>query len=172
VAFFQVPARCQSVVYLIDRSVSMGMSGALDVARFELLNSLAELPATARFQVLAYNRVTESLRSGGQSGLLAATSAAKNEAAAFVRSLRPEGATHHLQALQRALELQPDVIFLVTDADDLKPDQIAVVTRQNHGRTVIHAIELSQRQRTAEDGPLRRLALGNRGTYQARGVQP
>ena len=172
VTFFRVPAQGQSVVYVMDRSLSMGPSGALDVAKYELLTSLAELPATARFQIIAYNRSAEPLRLGGRSGLVAATAEAKHAADRLVRPLRPEGATDHVQALRRALELQPDLIFLVTDAADLTAEQIAALTRQNHGRSAIHVVELAEGRRPGAEGPLRRLAHGNRGTYQARDVRP
>lgn len=164
-SFFGVPARGQSVVYAIDRSVSMGLTGALETARRELLACLDRLPSTARFQVVCYNRRAEPLTLGGQTGLAAATTENKQQAAAFLESLRAEGSTNHLPALQQALALEPDEIFLVTDADDLTPEQVRDVTRQNRRATVIHTIDLS-RQPRREDGPLCRLARANRGTYR------
>src|SRR5205823_2337632 len=111
ISFFQVPARGTAVVYVIDRSASMGLHGTLETAKRELLASLGHLPSTARFQVIFYNRQAEPLRIGGRSDLLPASRENKDAAAALLLSLRAEGGTEHARALQRALALQPDTIF-------------------------------------------------------------
>src|SRR5205823_10378047 len=67
-----VPPSARSVVYLLDRSSSMGESHALARARRELLASLRQLPPTARFQVIPYNKQAEPLWVGGRGGLLPA----------------------------------------------------------------------------------------------------
>src|SRR5579875_280015 len=54
-SLFPLPATAASVVYVLDRSVSMGLARKLDFARRELIASLRHLPATIRFQVIAYN---------------------------------------------------------------------------------------------------------------------
>ena len=53
--FFQVGATAKRVVYVIDSSMSMGLNGAFNRARTELLASLQQLPIDVQFQVLAYN---------------------------------------------------------------------------------------------------------------------
>src|SRR5262249_3744008 len=52
--FFQVSTQAQSVVYVIDRSGSMGNGGRMALARRELLASLDRLPVSARFQIIPY----------------------------------------------------------------------------------------------------------------------
>jgi hypothetical protein len=161
------PAQAAStVVYLIDSSGSMGLSGGLSVAKRELLASLEQLPETTRFQVIFYNRDAVPLRLDGKTDLVRAHHAAKQEAARRVMALRAQGSTDHVAALQRALAFQPDVIFWVTDADELTPEQVRRLTALNHGRTVIHAIELSSREPTTTDGPLALLTHANRGSYR------
>jgi hypothetical protein len=166
-AFFQVAAQGRAIVYVIDRSASMGLNGALAAARRELLASLDRLPADARFQVIVYNRTPEPLRLGGRTGLAFATPENKQQAAALLEGLTAEGSTEHLPALKAALALDPDVIFFLTDADDLQVGQVSAVTTINHGRTAIHAIELNTANRGREDMPLQVLARDNRGLYQA-----
>ena len=61
----------KTVVYVVDRSMSMGFH-ALARARREVLASLRRLPPTARFQVIAYNREAEPLTIDGRSDLLSA----------------------------------------------------------------------------------------------------
>src|SRR5205823_205188 len=59
--FFRTAMRGQSVVYVIDRSLSMGLSGALGAAKREVIRSIETLPDTMRFQVIFYNRRAEPL---------------------------------------------------------------------------------------------------------------
>jgi Ca-activated chloride channel family protein len=162
--FFGGTAEGGSVVYVIDRSASMGLGDGLSAAKRELLASLRQLPASARFQVIFYSREAEALGVDGRTDLLPATAENVDAAARFLERLRAGGSTDHLPALRKALALQPDVIFLVTDAADLSPEQVRAVTQWNGGRTAIHAIDLGGR---AGGSPLEALALGNRGTYRA-----
>jgi hypothetical protein len=165
-SFFQIPARGQRIVYVIDRSSSMGETGALALAKRELRASLERLIPEARFQVIAYNRAAEPLRLNGQGGLLPATPDNKRQAVRRIDALRAEGATEHLTALKRALLLQPDVLFLLTDADALTEEQVRIITRFNQGRTVIHALEVGPSYATDTLTPLQLLARENRGTYR------
>jgi hypothetical protein len=61
ISFFEIPTEAQAIVYVIDRSASMGPSGALAAAKRELLASLSRLPPTARFQVIAYSSRVEPI---------------------------------------------------------------------------------------------------------------
>jgi len=166
-SFFQVPAHGQSIVYVIDRSVSMALNGGLAAAKRELLASLEQLPPTARFQVILYNRAAVPLTVSGQTGLLPAGDETRREVARVLAPVLGEGGTDHLQALKCALRLQPDVIFLVTDADDLTPEQVRLVTRLNGNHTIIHAIELRSRPSPPAGSPLQVLAQNNHGSYRS-----
>jgi hypothetical protein len=161
-----VPEAARSVVYVLDRSVSMGLHDALAAARGELLAGLRRLPATTRFQVIPYNHRAEPLYVDGRADLLPADPATLGQVARAVEALQPSGGSDHGQALRRGLAFRPDLLFLVTDADDLRPDEVLAVTRFNRGRTVIHTVELSRRPPARGDSPLRRLAAGNGGTYR------
>jgi len=166
-SFFESGGRGRTVVYVIDRSLSMGISGALEVAKQELLASLRRLPENVRFQVIFYNRSAEVLEVSGRTELLEATAENKQAAAARVANLRAEGGTNHLFAIRRALALEPEVIFFVTDAADLTLEEAQTVTRQNHNRSAIYAIELCTQTRAADDRPLDFLARANRGSYHS-----
>jgi hypothetical protein len=165
--FFQIPANGQTIVYVLDRSSSMGLHGAWGLAKRELHASLRSLPADARFQVIAYNRASEPLRIEGSSGLLPATPEIVRQAEQMVQSLRAEGGTDHVAALKRALALQPDVLFYLSDADDLTVEQVRTISRFNHGRTMIHAIAFSAYHVPAADAPVSLLARDNRGIARA-----
>jgi hypothetical protein len=161
-----VPPAARRVVYLLDRSLSMGESGALDRARRELAASLGRLPPGARFQVIVYNRRADPLAGGGPDGLRPADAESVREAARWVAALPASGSTDHVPALLRGLALRPDVLYLLTDADDLSAADVRAVTARNLGRAAIHAVELSRRHAERPDGPLRRLAEANGGTYR------
>jgi hypothetical protein len=163
--FFQVTLQGQRIVYVIDRSSSMGEHGALEAACRELLTSLAHLPATARFQVVLYNRSASPLLLGGRTDLAAAGADSLRQVETALAALRPAGGTSHVSAIKTALTLLPDVLFLVTDADDLTQNEVRELTALNRGRAVIHAVELTPRPEQG-DGPLALLAHGNGGTYR------
>lgn len=160
------PERARSIVYVIDRSLSMGLSGALEVAKRELLASLEQLPESARFQIVLYSTFAEVLSFQGRRDLAMATVGNLRDAALSLDRVDAGGGTNHLQALQCALALRPDAIILVTDADDLTPDQVGRVTLMNNGRSSIHTIELTTTQQRRHDGALQKLADANRGQHR------
>jgi Ca-activated chloride channel family protein len=166
-SLFASPARARSVVYVIDRSVSMGLNGALEQVKRELLASLARLPSDMRFQIILYNRSAQPLVLGGAAGMACATDANRAAVAQQLESLQAEGGTEHLPALSLALSYQADVIYFLTDADDLRPEQVRQVTQMNRGRAAIHTIELTTANANRLDMPLQALARENRGTYRA-----
>ena len=163
--FFGVPAQGLRIVYVLDRSCSMGLQGALTAARRELEKSLARLPAPALFQVIEYNTSAAPLL-GGKT-LLPATPENICLATEALEALTPARGTLHLEALLMALALHPDAIYFLTDADDLNPADCAQVTRANAGASTIHTFELTIANRGHPDMPMQRLARDNHGTYQA-----
>lgn len=171
ISFFGVAARGKSVVYVLDRSISMGLSGALAAMGRELSASLDRLPEDAHFQVVFYNRHAERLRVAGRTDLLPASKTNKQEVARLLESLKAEGSTEHLPALKLALSLQPDVIYFLTDADDLRGEHVRAVTQLNRGRTSIHTIELSPTEMryppsaASDRKPLFQLARDNHGIH-------
>src|SRR5262245_54312127 len=169
ISFFQLPARGQSIVYVLDRSASMGLQQMFTRGKRELLRSLDRLPQGVCFQVVAYNRTAEVLQIGGKIDPVPGTPENRREAARLLEALVPEGGTDHAPALRRALALKPDVIYFLTDAGDLKPGQTRALTQANRGRSVIHAIVLRPE---AADAPLRALARENGGEYRAVTASP
>jgi hypothetical protein len=159
-AFCGVPAVGTSVVFVIDRSASMGLDGRLERARREVAASLERLPPTARFQVIAYHRSPERL--AGQ-GLVRAAADAVATAIAALDRLNPEGGTDHANALRAALALQPDVIYFLTDDDDLTAADVRMVTLLNRSRARIHALCFVE---PLGDSSMPALARQNRGVFR------
>jgi hypothetical protein len=163
--------RARRVVYVLDRSLSMGPTDALAAARREVLTSLRQLPVEACFQVIAFNETAEPLRLGSRSGLLPAEPAVVEQAAQVLDALSAAGESRHVLALRQALALGPDLVFFVTDADELHPDDVQLITHLNQGRAVIHTVELTAR-RPRPGGLLGQLASANRGTYRCAAPRP
>ena len=160
-----------SVVWVLDRSISMGLDGAIDVARREIQAGLRRLSPGTRFRVLTYNQFVASLPAAS-AGLAVATKAAIDATCRDLDALMPERGTNHVLALRQALALRPEVIFLVTDAADLAPADVQALTRFNGGRSAIHVVELSPHRAGRPDGPAARLAGANRGTYRHHCLAP
>ncbi len=159
------PAR--SVVFLLDRSLSMGLNGTLTPAKAELRALLESLPPTTHFQVVAYGRTAESLVPGVGQRLVRADATALQQAIGQIERLAPEGGTEHVQALRRGLLLRSESLVLLTDGLTLPDGAVEDLTALNQGRTAIHVVELT-RFRQAEASPTAvRLTGRNRGTAQA-----
>lgn len=163
-AFFGVPAIGKSVVFVIDRSASMGLDGRLDRARRELAESLKRLPPSARFQVIAYNRVVEPLRLSSGSDLVPATPDVITAAIEHVDRLAAEGGTDHVRSLSTAIALAPDVIYFLTDEDDLTASDVQSIVRLNHGRVCIHSLCIVPPSRG--NTPMQNMARWNRGQFK------
>ena len=149
--------------------MSVGLSGAWDVARREVVASLAHLPATSSFQVILYDVWPQPLLINGSSSLLPAGEDNARRVDQQLAAVNPGGSTKHKVALFSALDLHPEVIFLVTDGDDLTLDEVRQVTLRNRG-AAIHVVELTTSRQAQEGGPLQELAVRNRGTYQLRNI--
>jgi hypothetical protein len=164
--FFDTPARGTKFVYVIDRSASMLQ--ALAIAKRELNASLEQLPPNAEFQIVLYDLDAQPLEIHGQRGLLKASQENKLRAFQLLEIVRPEGGTDHVKGLKRGLLLAPDVIYYLTDADELRPQQVVELTSLNQrgSNARIHCIELSSTQLGQSDTPMRRLARQNRGEYR------
>ena len=148
---------------VIDRTSSMGHDGRFERARSAVIASLRQLPADARFQVIAYDKNALPLRIG-DGRLAAAMDANVEAAAAALAAMFPQGGTDHVRALQQALWLGPDVIYFLTDEDDLTPADVEKVTRSNRRRASIHALCLVAP--AAAETPMRTLARRNGGEFR------
>jgi hypothetical protein len=156
-------------VYVFDRSGSMdGHGGApLVAAKSQLLNSLEDLGQTHQFQIIFYNEQPRIFSPSGDVGrLVFGTDQNKNLARRFVGSITASGATRHVEALQMALRMAPDVIFFLTDADEprMTPSELARIAQMNRG-TTIHTIEFGTSPQADADNFIVRLARQNGGQH-------
>ncbi len=104
-------SQAQRIVYVLDASGSM--VAALPTIARELDRSLDGLSGTQWFQVVVFSgRGAESPPNLGRT-LVRATDESKRAAGAWLRALEPDRRGDAVDALERALRLNPDVVFLV-----------------------------------------------------------
>ncbi len=163
-----------SFVYVVDRSASMYDDGAFLYAKADLRASLQSLDAEQRFQIIFYNKYPEEMTDGrGPAKMYFATDVNRTRAGFFIDSIIADGGTFHKPALMLALRFEPDVIFFLTDADDiLTPRDLDDVRRANRNQTRIHCIEFGKGPDLGHkfDSFLKKLARENNGTYLYRDV--
>lgn len=146
-SFMDIVGKGRSFVYVIDTSSSMIHDRRLELAKSQLKRSLRLLQPSQRFQVLFYNlQVTEiNLRDRPFADLYPATKVNVQLAVRAIDLQTPSSGTKHIPAIQRALLLQPDVIYFLTDGEtpSLSVPELKDVRRRNGGGAEIHVIEFA-----------------------------
>lgn len=164
IEFFGTRGTGNSVVYVVDISGSMLENNRFETARDELLRSLERLSKLQRFYVVFYNHEAIPLfYSERPKKLLVATPAAKTRARKWImEELQPHGGTQPIAALEIALRLHPDIIYLMTDGE-IPPETREFLKQNNKKRTVIHTIAFQ-----SVDGQLilKQIAEDQRGTFR------
>ncbi|MFH1266381.1 MAG: hypothetical protein ABIK89_11700 [Planctomycetota bacterium] len=166
---FGITAEGWKFAYVFDRSDSMGWHDRrpLKKAKEELLASLDSLEDVHQFQIIFYNQEPAVFNPSGQQHKLAfATEQNKRNAERFIGGITAGGGTNHMAALQRAITLQPDVIFFLTAADDpaLSAGQLYDLNRRAAGIT-IHTIEFGLGSQRDPNNFLAKLARQNGGQH-------
>jgi hypothetical protein len=168
---FGVQGTGSRFIYVFDRSLSMsGYQGRpLSAAKRELVKSLQSLGSVHQFQIIFYNEEPKvfNTRLGKSPQLEFANEENKQRATAFVSSITADGGTQHMDALLKALAMNPDVIFFLTDAADpkLSAADLDRLRQRNRGGTVINCIEYGAGASQSDNNFLKRLAAQNRGQH-------
>lgn len=161
--FFGIRGRGKRFVYLIDHSSSMGIGNRMEVAKNELIRSLSKLNSKMQFKVIFFqDGKMEYLPS---KGLLPGSLQYVQGAAQWMKQFHTSGYTDPRAALTRAFQLQPDVIFLLTDGEfhtDVVRLAQELSSKQKH-RVKIHTIALA-----TDEGAkgLQQIARESGGTYK------
>ena len=167
-------------VYVIDRSWSMEGDAInvvpLSMAKSELTASIQRLEPTQQFQIIFYNEQPYVLiNDNGRFDYFFGTDSQRLDAVRQLRSVQPSGGTQHLPALEKGLDLAPDVLFFLTDGEEpaLSDREIQrLVQRARSAR--IHCIQFGKEpEAMMEHDPgnwLRKLAAATEGTYVYRDV--
>lgn len=166
---FGLEATGHRFVYVFDRSASMGEPGGRPLARSkeELLASIENLGGVQQFYVVFYNHRQHLFNAApSRERLVFATDDNKREARRFIDAVRADGGTRHFEAINLALRLRPDVVFVLTDgeaADDLTADQLDTLSRSLGAATcMVVQFGRDEQQRSPN---LARLAAMSGGRY-------
>lgn len=176
--FFGIREEGGSFVYVIDASGSMAEPDGKPwaAAKAELMWSLESLDSDQQFQVIFYSEHPLIMRLPGQAPqrLYWTSDINRTLARQFIAVQRPDAGTDHMNALRAALEIAPDAIFFLTDADDpaLTARDLDEIRRLNRDKTRIHAIEFGKGSKLKHSTALERLATQNGGRYEYRNVDP
>jgi hypothetical protein len=167
-SFFGIEAAGRRFVYVLDRSGSMGEPGnkPLRAAKDELVKSLDRLGGLHQFVLIFYNQEPSVFAGDAPGRLPFATDIEKAQARNFVEAISAQGGTNHYQALAKAVKLNPDVIFLLTDGeqkDDLTADELADLRRMNRSVARIYVVQFASSPYASN--ALVRLAQENRGQH-------
>ncbi len=119
----------RNIVYVVDRSGSM-IDTFVYVQR-ELKRSISALRRSQKFHVIYFN-AGEPLENTPRK-LVSAITAQKQSFYKFTDQVFPEGSTHPERAMQRALSLEPDLIYFLTDGE-FDPQLIPKLDGWNRGR--------------------------------------
>ena len=119
------------IVYVVDRSGSM-----LDTfghVRQELRRSIGELRRSQKFHVIFFNAGVPL--ENPPKRLVSAVRAQKERFFEFLGDVFPEGSTHPERAMQRALSLEPDLVYFLTDGE-FDPSLLGRLDKWNKSRRV------------------------------------
>ncbi|MCP4174116.1 MAG: hypothetical protein GY758_25470 [Fuerstiella sp.] len=164
-----------SFVYVVDTSSSMSEGRRMGLAKSQLKGSLRLLRPNQKFQVLFYNEaITQmKLRRRTLQDLYVATEVHVQLAAAEIDRVQPRAGTEHKGPLLRALDLQADVIYFLTDGDNPAlstkgaGSDLDDLRRLNQNRTRIHVIEFGAGPRESRrQSWLQLLAQQSGGVYK------
>lgn len=170
---FGIEGEGRRFVYVFDRSDSMnGYEGRpFAVAKAELRKSLESLSESHEFQIIFYNDAPIAFGGSESNGprMMLGSENNKRTANAFVRDIPATGGTQHLRALRMALNMNPDVIFFLTDADKpaLREREIDdLQNRASRSTTSIHSIQFGEGPNQSNGNWIQVLAEGTQGKYR------
>lgn len=168
--FFGAAGGADEVVFLVDRSGSM--LDKLASVKAELLRSVSKLGPRQRFGIVLLS--SDGVQAYPPKGLAAAGAKQKRRAAAFLRTVIPQGQTEVIpalnsafKALKRAGDDRGEVLFLLTDGafpDNAKV--LAALKKLNRGRRTIVCTLLFGQKVPEAVKVLKQIARQNGGTYR------
>lgn len=166
--FFSLSASGRVFVFVIDASQSMQYRNAFRTAREELLRGLQFLGPQDQFQIIVFNTVaTLMTRPHSRQGLCRGTDINRRLAVQFLDGVFVDGGTDRMAALRLALKLNPEVIFLLSDADEpaLTAGDLDEVRRLNRSRAQIHTVEFGRGADLGYENFFTQLARENNGAH-------
>lgn len=152
----------EHVVYVIDRSGSMGADARFTHACLELKRSIERLPTSGSFSVIFFSFGPLAMPPGT---LVKATKRSKEEAATWIGTVTPLGNTDPILALRQALAMRPQAIYLMTDGAFDDPEGVLRVIDQSNADRAVSINTIAFYDRSSEF-ILQKIARENKGDYR------
>lgn len=176
VGFFGTKAEGKSFAFIVDISGSMsatfhqnepgqapGVRTRWSKAREELLNAIDSMTPAQAFSVTLYNSSHYSFQpEPGSSGLCPATKANKQALRDWLNTRFSSGGTDPRSAIEQALTLKPEVVFLLTDGI-IPYESRNVALAANKSESIIHTTCIG----SIENEILQLIAQDHRGIFRA-----
>lgn len=162
--FFDVASAGTKIVFVLDGSGSMTEPHSeartkLDRVKIELFRSILGMPDEMEFYVIFFNRISVPMKAAT---LQPATPENKRKHLEWVAKVQGGGGTDPRDALKLALELEPDVIYLLTDGV-FNPKVAKDLAKRNTRGVAVHTICFGS---TSGEVLLQDIARKNHGTYK------
>jgi len=162
VEFFGIGGQGGAFVYVVDLSGSMNDNNKWTRARAELLRSIEHLGKEQRYNIIFYNDgwfpmvVDKSVP---------ATAKQFDRTRRWVNHVWPGGGTYPLKALLRALSLDPDAIYFLSDGkfDPAVVEMLRVENPSSSGQIPIHTIAFANQESI---GLMRQIAKQSGGKFR------
>jgi Ca-activated chloride channel family protein len=165
--FFGIRDKGTQFAYVVDRSGSM-RGKPLQKAKLELMASLGALRPTQRAQVVFYSDKVRVMRVDNEQ-LFWATKLNLAKARQQLGSTESDdGGTNHVIALKSALSTNPDVVYFLTDGENLDRRRLEDIKRANRSGARIHCVQFGRGPASPVTNYLERLARENGGAYRYR----
>jgi len=158
--FFGVGGVAKKIVYVVDRSGSM--TDSIMYVKYELKRSIRMLRPNQSFHVIFYS--TGPAMEMPSRKLVPATEANKLAAYEFIDSIVPVGQTDPSDALNRAFQNDPELIYLLTDGE-FERKIVDLIDKLNAGKdkVTVHTLCFIY---TSGEPILQEIAKRNNGTYK------
>jgi hypothetical protein len=167
--FFGIRDKGTQFAYVVDRSGSM-RGKPLQKAKEELMASLGALRPTQQAQVVFYSDKLRPLRVDKKS-LFWATDLNLTKMRQLIGSTESDdGGTNHVIALKSVLSANPDVVYFLTDGENLDRRRLEDIKRANRSGARIHCVQFGRGSKSSVTNYLERLARDNGGAYRYRDV--
>ena len=167
---FGVTGEGKTFVFVFDRSGSMAGYGGAPLAGGQGRAGAGHRTAGPGFTSSRSSSITNGRWSSDPTRVTRdwyrATTRASNWPGRFIDDVTANGGTQHLDALKLALNMAPDVIFFLTDADEPRLSDADLRRIRGWNRhSVIHAIEFGHGRPSDRKNFLVRLAEQNGGQH-------
>ena len=110
------------------------MLGTFVYVKEELKRSVSKLRRSQKFHVIFFNH--QRPVHNPPKRLVSAIAAHKQQLFEFLEHIAPDGGTKPQTALHQALEMKPDLVYLLSDGQDFPPDLLRKLDTWNKDRHV------------------------------------